>query len=76
MKKLGFIFLVLPFFITSVIFFAIIIASVIEYGKIDFADFVLFIGAMLLIFSGMIVNLLKNKLGEIIENLLKNYIKK
>jgi len=61
MKKLVFIFLVLPFFITAMIFFAIIIAAVIEYGTIDFADVVIFIGAIYLIIAGYIMNMLKNK---------------
>lgn len=43
------------------IFFAIIIAAVIEYGTIDFADVVIFIGAIYLIIAGYIMNMLKNK---------------
>ena len=61
MKQIVFFFLVLPFFVTALIFVAIIAAAINEYGKIDFADVVLFIGACYLVISGIFINKLRIK---------------
>jgi len=62
MKRLVFIFLVLPFFIMAIVCFAIIGVAINEYGRIDCADIMIFIFALMWIVAGLFMNKLKNKL--------------